>query len=412
MPVDTSILARFQDAIRDNGTGPIGLAVSGGGDSIAMLHLAVAALGAERLRVFSVNHGLRPQAAEELALVGQQAQALGVPHAVAHWAWDGQGNLQASARTGRWTALVELAQEHKVDTIWLGHTADDQIETFLMRLARGSGVDGLAAMRPATRRDGIPVLRPLLGLRREELRQYLRDHAIAWCDDPSNKDPRFDRIKARDMAARLEELGLTPKRVLQTIDHMQAAQRSLDAAATQFARAHVRQEAGDLILAPAAFDLGREDVPRRVFAAAIGWIGQQTQRPRFDSLRAAAASAQSAQATTLAGCVLAPQNDGSLRLMREAAATTPAAGSGSVVWDKRWRITGPATGVFTVKALGQAIADCPGWRETGHPRKSLLASPAIWIDDVFVAAPLAGLSNGWSAQIVADFHSGAFAIED
>ena len=425
MPVadlSASIPARFARAIaksRLSQEQKIGVAVSGGGDSIALMHLAVRLCGPDRLRVLTVDHGLRPEAKDEIALVAAQAAALGVDHTVVHWAWDGRGNLQAAARDGRWAAIRDWARMHDLQEVLLGHTADDQVETVLMRLARGSGVDGLAAMFASTQRDGLCLLRPLLAIARADLRAWLAAERIAWCDDPSNKDPRFDRVRARQLSEQLSALGLTRKRVLQTVDHMQAARVSLQAAAQAFALTHVRQDAGDLLFAPDVLDLEVADTPRRVMSAALGWVASRGYRPRFEQLLETAAQAREGATVTLGGCILAPEGDGTVRLMREAAATgaiihQPRGSSHDtgLLWDRRWFLEGPLADGLSIKALGDAVRHCPNWRETGLPRASLLASPAVWNGDTLVAAPLAGLRNGWSARIVADFHTSAFAIED
>lgn len=404
---------------RQGTSGPIGLAVSGGGDSVAMMHLAARSLDSERLRVVSVDHGLRPEAANEIALVAGQAAQLGLPHDILRWAWDGQGNLQAAARDGRWNAIRKWAEAGNTDTIFLGHTEDDQLETLLMRLARGSGIDGLTAMSRADWRDGLRVVRPLLDLSRESLRDWLRSERIAWCDDPGNDDPRFDRVRARQMFTQLEMLGLSRKRLLQTVDHMQAAHLSLQRAAQDFARKHVRQDAGDLIFDAAALALDKEDAPRRVMAAGFSWIGGSAYRPRFDSLLDAARQAAKGRTVTLAGCILGPHPLGGARLTREAVATRPIyrksisdIDATGVIWDRRWFLEGPLAPGQAFRALSEGLTQCPAWRTCGLPRKSLLASPSVWQGDALIAAPLAGFGNGWSARIVADFHSTAFAIED
>lgn len=419
----SGLTSRFEKVLVDRADMPddavIGLSVSGGGDSIAMMHLAASILPSRNLHVVSVDHGLRAEAESELALVARQADDLGLNHTVLRWHWDGTGNLQAAARAGRMGLIADWAKARGITTLWLGHTEDDQVETFLMRLARGSGVDGLAGMSRFSKRDGLRIFRPLLGFARADLRDWLRAEGITWCDDPSNDDPGFDRVRARQMMARLDDLGLTRKRVLQTVDHMQAARLSLVAAARQFAQDHVRQDQGDLVFATPALALEKEDVPRRVMAAAFGWVSGQIYRPRFDSLLDVARRVQQGEKATLGGCVVFVQSDGQMRLTREAAATLPiswdsdtAGALSTCIWDNRWVLEGPFSNGMTVAALGAGIRHCPDWRASGLPRDSLLASPAIWKGETLVAAPLAGLSLGWSARIVADFHSAAFAIED
>jgi tRNA(Ile)-lysidine synthase len=422
-PPTSDLADQFTRALHELGVvtpqAVIGLAVSGGGDSIAMMHMAARAVDPKRLRAVSVDHGLRPEARREIALVAEQAKELGIAHQALGWDWDRKGNLQGAARQGRWTAMHAWAGQVGVDAMLMGHTEDDQLETVLMRLARGSGIDGLTAMARVDLRDGLRVGRPLLGMSRDALREWLRAEQIAWCDDPSNDDPRYDRVRARKMYAQLEILGLTRKRLLQTVDHMQAAQRSLRRAACDFARLHVRQDAGDLIFNPTALDLTKDDAPRRVMAAAISWVASRTYRPRFESLIARVDQLRKGQKVTLAGCILLPLPDGGARILREASATQPytrpdcmdIAATG-FRWDQRWHLDGPLQNGLRVQALGEGLRDCPKWRQSGMPQVSLLASPSVWAGNTLIAAPLAGLSNGWAAQIVADFHSGAFGIED
>ena len=422
MPVAADVRARFLQALLASDSalnGPIGLAVSGGGDSIAMMHLAAQNVSAKSLFVITIDHGLRPEAAAEIAEVAKQAGALGLHHTVVKWQWDQKGNLQAAARDGRWAAMRGWALMHNIRSIWLGHTEDDQVETVLMRLARGSGIDGLTAMYPTSMREGLRLFRPLLGCARADLRIWLTEAGINWSDDPSNDDPRFDRVRARQMFTQLQDLGLTRKRLLQTVDHMQAAHLTLQAAAQQFANENVRQDTGDLIFADPALDLDKADAPRRVMAAGFGWVSSRIYRPRFEQLREVVTYARKGQTVTLGGCIMSPDAGGSVRLSREAAATgetmrakTDAPDATGVFWDQRWFLEGPLVPHLTIKALADGIKQCPDWRDSGMPRISLLASPSIWQHDTLIAAPLAHLSNGWSARIVADFHSSAFAIED
>ncbi len=422
MSVDTtpaSPLASFQQAVISAGCRsehPIGLAVSGGGDSIAMMHMAARVISPDHLSVLTVDHGLRPDAADEIALVAAQAKKLGLSHTVVRWTWGGSGNLQAAARAGRWQAILDWTARESLNTVFLGHTEDDQIETVLLRLARGSGIDGLTAMSGADYRDGLRVIRPLLSVSRIALRGWLRGHHIDWCDDPSNDDPRFDRVRARQMFGQLESLGLTRKRLLQTVEHMRAAHKSLQRGALDFARAHVRQDGGDLLFSPEALALDKEDAPRRVMAAGFGWVSGNVYRPRFERLLDVVSQAAKGRTVTLGGCVLSPQRDGGVRLMREAAATKPLQRNPTdiqdikgVMWDRRWFLEGPLEPGLTYQALGHGLDQCPNWRDTDLPRKSLLASPSVWRGQALLAAPLAGLRNGWTVQIVADFHSTAFA---
>ena len=181
--------------------GALGLAVSGGPDSLALLLLAHAALPG-RIAAATVDHGLRSANADEAAMVAALCQRLGVPHATLPVTL-AEGNLQAEARMARYAALAGWMGEQGVAALATAHHADDQAETLLLRLNRGSGVAGLAGVRargqvPGTR---LPLVRPLLGWRRTELAYVVTGARLTAAEDPSNHDDRFDRVRLRKALA-------------------------------------------------------------------------------------------------------------------------------------------------------------------------------------------------------------------
>lgn len=186
--------------------GRIGLAVSGGPDSLALLLLAHAAIP-DRIAVATVDHGLRPEATQECALVeaacaerGIACETLRVRVAL--------GNVQQEARRARYAALGEWAARQGLSSIATAHHADDQAETLLMRLNRGSGLGGLAGIRPSTRiaECAVPVIRPVLEFRRSELAEMVVQAGLVPASDPSNADTRFDRVRVRQALAEAEWL--------------------------------------------------------------------------------------------------------------------------------------------------------------------------------------------------------------
>lgn len=181
--------------------GPIGLAVSGGADSLAMLLLAARAVPG-RFCVATVDHGLRPAAAEECALVQRVCQGLDVPCAILKVSVP-PGNVQAQARAARYAALDQWGREQGLAALATAHQADDQVETVLMRLARGSGVAGLAGIRERGMVPGgdMPLIRPILGFSRAECEAIVRAAGLDWARDPSNADTRFDRVRVRQALA-------------------------------------------------------------------------------------------------------------------------------------------------------------------------------------------------------------------
>ncbi len=180
-----------------SGEGRLALAVSGGPDSLALLLLAHAALPG-RISAATVDHGLRAESAAESVLVGQICSELEVPHAALKVAVE-PGNIQAQARAARYAALAVWMEREGLEALATAHHADDQAETLLARLNRGSGVAGLAGVRargivPGTR---LPLIRPLLGWRRADLGEVVAAAGLTPVQDPSNGDDRFDRARIR-----------------------------------------------------------------------------------------------------------------------------------------------------------------------------------------------------------------------
>ena len=158
--------------------GEIGVAVSGGGDSMALLLLLeeAAARAGRVVAAVTVDHGLRPESGGEAAAVAALCAGRGIAHATCRWGdWDGAGNLLDRARQARRALIADWARGRGIGAVALGHTLDDQAETVVLRLARGSGVDGLAGMAAVVRAEGILWLRPLLGVRRDGAPGLARD---------------------------------------------------------------------------------------------------------------------------------------------------------------------------------------------------------------------------------------------
>lgn len=177
----------------------LGVAVSGGPDSLALLLLARAALPG-RVKAATVDHGLRPEAADEAAFVAKLCTRLGVVHETLRPVMPITGNLQSAARQARYALLEDWRGSRSLDWLATAHHADDQAETLLMRLNRGSGVAGLSGVRAVNMR----VVRPLLGWRRSELVAIVAGCGIDPVTDPSNSDDRFDRVRLRRQLCQAE----------------------------------------------------------------------------------------------------------------------------------------------------------------------------------------------------------------
>lgn len=229
---------------------PFAVAVSGGPDSLALLLLAHVAFG-DRVRALTVDHGLRAAAAAEAARVAAYAAALGLPHATLRWAGPHPAaNLQAAAREARYALLRDWCADHGVAWLATAHHRDDAAETLLLRLARGAGTGGLSGIR--ARRDlgrGVTLLRPLLASTRADLAAVAAAAGWAAADDPSNRDPRFDRTRARGLLATTP--WLDPGRLAASAAHLADAEAALVWAADAAWRSRVEVGA-DVITVDAA----------------------------------------------------------------------------------------------------------------------------------------------------------------
>ena len=396
---------RFTDTI-DRLLGPateLGVAVSGGSDSTALLHLC-AAWGREKSRrilAISVDHGLRAEAGLEVDQVAGQCAELGIVHCRVKWqGWEGGGNLQAMARQARYSLIAQWAATHGLGHVALGHTLDDQAETVLARLARGSGVDGLSGMAEKRNADGVSWLRPLLGFRREELRRYLTRHEISWSDDPSNEDQRFDRVRIRKALEILRPLGIDETGLSETAMRLRAARAALERATWDAAKHIAEIRAGSVFLDSEGLSDLPDEIRRRLLDHALRWVTGTAYGPRHQSLAAAERSIRAKKRTTLHGCLISPWQEKCV-IAREYSAISDRVAEPGQLWDGRWRMTGRAQDRMVLRALGgNGLKSCKNWRDIGLPRDTLLASPAVWRGDELVSAPLAGVANGWRAELI------------
>lgn len=412
-PAD-ALAARLAAALRVARFARLGVAVSGGGDSMALLHLlaGITAASGTALAVVTVDHGLRDAAADEARFVARAAAALRLQHETLVWrGWDGRGNLMQAARRARYGLIAGWARAEGIGAVALGHTADDQAETFLMRLARGAGLDGLSCMAPERSAEGMLWLRPLLGTTRMELRDWLRARAIGWVEDPSNADTGYERVKARAALPVLDGLGIGVPGIAAVTAHLREVRAALDAQTHAAAVALARVQLGDLVLDRAGLAALPAEIRRRLLAHCLRWIAQSRHPPRGPALAAfAEAIATGAASATLHGCLALPEGT-ALRICREAAAVGGPVPQGAL-WDGRWRITGPQRDGAELRALGDAgLRLCLNWRQSARPRVALLADPALWLGQELLAAPTAGEGHGWRADLLGgedDFRSSIF----
>lgn len=342
----------------------IAAAVSGGADSMALACLLTQWSRANGVTLYAltVDHRLRDAAADEARQVARWMEALNVPHATLRWEEGADyrerpSSAQAAARDARYRLMTEWCGAHGCTHLFLAHHADDQAETFLLRLSRGSGVDGLGAMAPLTARGSLRLARPLLDIPKARLVAYLSEIGQPWIDDPSNRDESYGRVRFRAARQVLEREGLSTERLLATAGHMRRARAALD---------HHVQALLTQVCAWDRFGIGRigldallaapEDIGLRVLASLLMTASGQVYRPRFDSLQRHYAGLRTGQwlAATLHGCYLAREG-AFLAVARESHQIDdeqPLHPGVKTIWDGRFDVeaTGPE-GAFHVRAF-------------------------------------------------------------
>jgi tRNA(Ile)-lysidine synthase len=351
--------------------GPYGLspkfavAVSGGADSTALALLAQnwAARNGAGVIVLIVDHGLRAEAAGEARLTKERLAALGIAARIIALGLTAGPKMQETARTARYEALAKAARAAGCLFLLLGHHAADQAETVAMRAARGDG--GLEGMAGWTARDDVLILRPLLGIAPEDLRVFLRAEKMAWIEDPSNADRRFERVRVRQDGGGLAPADAAPRRATE-----------LEAAEFLAQRAVLRPEGFAVIQAGSA--------PPAALAALLRAVGGAKYPPRRDAV---AALANKFRAATLGGVMLRESRKlGGWLLAREPAACAgPVPAHKNAIWDGRFRLQTDAP----EEILGALGADAAGFRKVcGVPSVVLQAMPCLRLGANIRLAPV------------------------
>ena len=390
------------------------VAVSGGADSMALLLLAAA--WAEKrgmaLTALTVDHRLRTASTAEAKQVAAWCAARGIAHVTLVWrGGKPANNIQAAARAARYRLLGRWCRRHGVAHLLVAHHLEDQAETVLLRLGRGSGVDGLTGMGEVSTAEGVFLLRPLLTVPKARLVATLQAAKQPWIEDPSNANSAYQRVRVRQAMALLAPDGLAAQRIAATAERMRRVQAILVAATAQLAaRALPFQAEGWCTLDLAALRAAPDELALRALRDRLRLVGGEPLPPRLERLEAllAALRAGQGEGRTLHGCRLAGWRGGTV-LVREGRGLPEAkrlpAGR-EIVWDGRFRVRRGRGRPVDVAPLGAA-----GWRQAATadpdlasrlPRLAGLTLPALWRNGTLLAVPLLGLAeNGAPAAVVA-----------
>lgn len=389
------------------------LAVSGGADSTCLLHLAArwvalnSGTAMPRVEVVTVDHGLRPESGAEARWVAEQARVLGFQHTTLPWEGEKPATgIQDAARRARYDLIAAYADGETPSAVVTAHTEDDQAETLLMRLARGSGLDGLAGMPPRralTEKGGVDLVRPLLGTPKARLVATLAAAGRSWIEDPSNEVLAFERVRVRKAFAALEELGLKTDKLALSAERLGRAREALEAQAEAFRHAHVALHDGLYA------SLGRDALERapreariRVLTSLLNAFGGEGGVARLVQVEAleGAIGAGGTVTRTLGGCLVSAGRK-TIRIFREPSGRDlPQIELNlerGVVWDQRFEISLGAEErrraerlpvPLVVRALGgPAYATLRAHFDCQLPSRPAASLPALWSGADIVGVP-------------------------
>lgn len=372
----------------------VALAVSGGPDSLALMHLTAqwraARSDGPELVVLTVDHGLRTDSRDEALLVSRAAEAASLLHVILTWEHDGvDEGLQVRAREARYDLMAAYTHAHDIGALVTAHHLDDQAETFLMRLARGSGLDGLAAIPEEGSWAGLTLLRPLLDVPKARLVATVEAAGIAYVTDPSNIDPKFERGRVRSAMETLAGFGLSADVIALSAKRLRRARAALDAAACDFLDGHAETSAAGYASVDAgATDALPEEVALRVLSRLLATVGGGMEPVRLAKLEALYAALKESpdKAHTLARCRIAPKG-GRLFVFREmrheGLPELELSPGERTLWDNRFAIELGAAeeAPIIVRALGEEGVRVLREREAmpaSLPGPAAQALPACW----------------------------------
>jgi tRNA(Ile)-lysidine synthase len=301
-----------------DGAWPGAVAVSGGGDSIALMLLLADWARVSRLQnpqVLTVDHGLRRNSSRDAKQVVRWAKAAGLNAHILRWKnAKPKSDVEAIARNARYRLMGDWCQRNGIAALYVGHTLEDQAETFLLRLGRGSGLDGLSAMRakshlPVAGMEQVALLRPLLEFSRAELRAWLTARAQKWLEDPMNDDPRFARTGIRALLPALENAGVSVARIAGAAVHLSRARSALEHETAKFLADHCRFSEERALFDGAVLSRLPAELGLRALARMLAKVSGEAYRPRFERLERLYQSIVArtlAGGATLQGCRIAP----------------------------------------------------------------------------------------------------------
>lgn len=289
---------------------PVAIALSGGPDSMALAHMLAGHVTS--LHALTVDHGLRPESAEEAATISRWLKDWpNTTHTILKWNGEKPQHRQMEeARFARYDLMAAYCKAHGLQYLYLAHHLDDQAETFLFRLAKGSGLDGLGGMHPEqSYHNGLTLMRPLLSVSKDDLLHYCAEHDLSYVTDPTNLKQDYARPRLRQSRAVLEQEGLSNKRLAKTAERLRRAADTLNQLTQVLYDASCLQQTTDVIsLDLQSFETAPEELRLRVLRKCFDLLcPNRTYAPRLEKIEELSEQvfmSETFKRTTLAGLII------------------------------------------------------------------------------------------------------------
>ncbi|MBY0501497.1 MAG: tRNA lysidine(34) synthetase TilS [Alphaproteobacteria bacterium] len=385
--------SEFETCLEDMPT-PLALAVSGGSDSMALMLLAQkwAAQKGYPIVALTVDHGLRTESRSEALHVQKWAKDRGIEHVILEWAGEKPtSRLQEKAREARYNLLTSWCKENHVPTLLLGHHQQDQEETFWLRLAAGSGLEGLGGMKQKSIRNGIILLRPLLHFSKEHLQDILKVEKQTWINDPSNENPRFFRGRLRLL---LKEEGLSVPRLGKVITKLQEDSDFIRSSLQEVLQTIVQiYEEGYITISKKEFEKLHPALAKRVVLFLVQWFSKGSYPPRSHQIISIFEKLKKGTAFTGGGVYWVPDSEG-ISLFREFSAISPRLPLkqllGKMLWDQRFWVDPKVQSFFPHETYLAPLGSIPSLKKiitSKIPARARLSLPAFWLKGELVTVP-------------------------
>jgi tRNA(Ile)-lysidine synthase len=388
------------------------LAVSGGSDSVALMYLVRrwAVLFCRKptsITVLTVDHGLRAESADEARLTADWARTAGFEAHILKWEGPKpQTAIQAAAREARYGLLTDFCRSRGISALLTAHTLDDQAETFLLRLKRGSGLDGLAAMERITLRDGVTLWRPLLEIPKVRLMAYLRWQRIPFISDPSNENMAFERVRLRYALRALSQAGIHRAAIATSAGRLGRAKKAIESATAEaMADCLTVRPLGYCTIPVTSLKKLPEEIALRILAEALALSGGSSPRPRLARIERIFHDIERGILPATLGGVRIVEADGQLGFIREYGRLKIAPmllkPGDRIEWDRRFMLeVVRAEGEIEIRPLGETglstlrKRSAKSLKFSTFNRLALPSSPAIWKGGEVIAAPFFNVTVG------------------